>query len=157
MKTLFLIPLLLFAKISHAFVANCSATYYDDVGVSVASEQNILCKIGKLQNERFYYSLKIKTYGVDLDWTSDTIVLTCPTVSMKRLKKVIDKKGKWTVYDAQVSASLGVGVKAGVAVNPRGAVCTITGVTIGIGAAVGVGEMSLTPTLNNRWERTFEF
>jgi hypothetical protein len=86
------------------------------------------------------YSITLKGVGPGLELhTTSGFVVTCPTVSKKRL----DRKGVINLGSTQISATAIGGVSAGLAVNFLGGSCFIGGIQYGFGASMKVGLFKL--------------
>lgn len=84
------------------------------------------------------YTLVFRGIGLGLRKApKQIIVLTCPTVSKKKL----NRKGKVELFGVKVAASLGVGVNAVAAINHKGGTCLAAGLEMGAGASVTTGQM----------------
>jgi hypothetical protein len=77
--------------------------------------------------------------GPGLEFASGGFVVSCPTVSKKRL----DNRGKIVLGAVNASTSALVGVNTGIAINHRGGTCIILGVHAGIGASIKIGALKL--------------
>lgn len=114
----------------------CSQNLWDDGHVGFEATKIFNCKDFK-GNE---HTVIFRDVGPGLLINDETYaVMTCPTVSKKRL----ERKGLVNLGSVKVSAAVIGGVEVAIAANLRGGACLLTGVNIGIGVSVLVGRMSI--------------
>lgn len=112
-----------------------------DIGGIVVNDLAAICKArGK------YFGLYFAGLGPAASYTNDYFTVACPLVKFKRF----DRKKGASFLAITGTATAGVGVVAGAAVNALGGVCTLQGVTLGAGARIGVGAMKIKP-INPEW------
>jgi allophanate hydrolase subunit 1 len=89
--------------------------------------------------EKNRYTVLMKGVGLGFRFgISSDYIITCPTVSKKRLKR----KGKVNLGSIKLGADAFFGAQGGVALNHRGGMCIIGGVdAAAFGASVTLGKM----------------
>lgn len=85
------------------------------------------------------YTLSLKGGGVGIGGSLESFVISCPSVSKKRL----DRKGFVHLGSVHASAAFVAGASTAIALNHRGGFCTAIGLDYGMTAAVKIGRMSI--------------
>ncbi len=114
----------------------CKQNLWDDGHVGLAGTTILDCEDFK-GNE---YMVVFSGVGPGLLVNDERhAVITCPTISKKRL----EKKGQVNLGSVKVSAAIIGGVELAIAANQRGGTCLLTGVSFAAGASILIGKVTI--------------
>jgi hypothetical protein len=146
---LFLLLLSFIAPKGHAFTAFCGSVPVSENSNFTEEESNHRLIYSSIDFDCLFKhkgkgnwggaNISLKTYGPGLQIEAfEGVMISCPLVSQKRLGKMIKKHGSWSAVGVGVSANALLGGRVGVALNQRGALCFVTGLSaLSLGAAAG--------------------